>query len=71
MTIKNKIKIISTRFVPQEARRKRSDFEIALATQLQSSSAEQKTFGLDDHYQLTEHEKEVFVSIFVFAELNS
>jgi hypothetical protein len=60
---------MSTRFVPQEARRKRSDFEIALATQLQSSSAEQKTFGLDDHYQLTEHEKEVCL-YFCFPELN-
>mmetsp|Transcript_35183 Transcript_35183/g.45362 ORF Transcript_35183/g.45362 Transcript_35183/m.45362 type:complete len:537 (-) Transcript_35183:43-1653(-) len=46
-------------YIPQEARRKRSDFEIALATQLKTSEAEQKTFGLNDHYHLTEHEKQV------------
>ena len=45
--------------VPQAARRKRTDFEVALATQLAASEAEQKTFGMEDHYALTEHEQAV------------
>jgi len=45
--------------VPQAARRKRTDFEVALATQLAASEAEQKTFGMEDHYALTEHEQTV------------
>jgi len=46
-------------YVPHEARRKRSDFEVALAMQLQPSEAEQKTFGMADHYGLSEQEQEV------------
>ena len=47
--------------VPAEARRKRSDFEIALASQLQPSKEEQAVYGMKDHYGLSEHEKEVGV----------
>eukprot|EP00614_Pseudopedinella_elastica_P010253 CAMPEP_0172595754 /NCGR_PEP_ID=MMETSP1068-20121228/15387_1 /TAXON_ID=35684 /ORGANISM="Pseudopedinella elastica, Strain CCMP716" /LENGTH=545 /DNA_ID=CAMNT_0013394425 /DNA_START=189 /DNA_END=1826 /DNA_ORIENTATION=- len=45
-------------FVPMESRRKRSDFEIALAAQLQPSAEERKMFGMEDHYGLSEYEME-------------
>ena len=53
------IMVATLQLVPTEARRKRSDFEVALASQLQPSAEEQKVFGMVDHYGLSEHEKEV------------
>jgi hypothetical protein len=45
--------------VPSEARRHRTDFEVALATQLAPSAEEAAVFGMGDHYGLSEHELKV------------
>lgn len=46
-------------YVPTEARRHRTDFEVALASQLAPSPEEAAVFGMQDHYGLSEHEQEV------------